>query len=123
MAIFGFDTAVTHLGHFGGGRHNQFDVPDVIPCTLEEICEKLDNLQITVNNNAINITNNGGALTEILTCCQELLSRIKLVESDVDRMKKRSKYWEDRNLLQQTTDEKAGRSNFRQRRQDLGGKE
>ena len=45
MSVFGFDDdAVTTLGHFGTGLSNGFDVADDFPCTLEELCEKMEAL-------------------------------------------------------------------------------
>lgn len=91
-----------------------YEVPEVC-----DPCDKIDELTVVINTNNTDITT---ILNNILACCQTSENKIKILQSDVDEVKKRTKYWEDRNLLRQTPDEKAGRSDFRRRRQDLGGK-
>lgn len=55
MATFGFTTAVTTLGHHGTGLTN-FQVGVTPPCTLEEVCSKLEQIL--------------AGITLILECCK-----------------------------------------------------
>jgi len=122
MAQFGFDNTLTTMGHFGAGVTNFFDVDEDEVCDLDN-CDLLDAITILINN--LNISGN---FTNIVSTINNLnnvgaiSTSLKLIQSDIDELKKRTKYWEDRNLLRQTPDEKTGRADFRSRRQDLGGK-
>ena len=49
MPAFGFDSAVTSLGHFGTGLTNIFDVEKDNPCTLQIICDKITEILALVN--------------------------------------------------------------------------
>lgn len=62
-------------------------------------------------------TGTGSASVVTSSLLEELIKRLKLVQSDVDSIKKNNRYWEDRNLLQQSVDQKVGRNDFRSKRQ------
>jgi len=44
MSVFGFDDAVTIHGLHGTGLSNVFDATTDVPCTLEEVCDKLETI-------------------------------------------------------------------------------
>jgi hypothetical protein len=79
-----------------------------------------------MGSNVVSLPSTGGdtgsgltasAVTYLSNTLEEIIKRLKIVQSDVDSVKKNNRYWEDRNLLQQSVDEKVGRNDFRSKRQ------
>lgn len=120
MSAFGFDGALTSLGSFGTGFTNSFDADVVELCNIQVICEKLDDLLEFNDAVTIIVNSTSGSVGNLTTVLESMDTRIKLIQSDIDTLRKRTRYWEDRNLLGKSNKEIKGRGDFKDLRQGGG---